>query len=178
MAKKVDYKKEISSAKLENIFNDINEKIGQLRLSKGFGQFILYCVAELFSNIKEHSRATKTLITIKTNKDCLIKIADNGIGLKKSYLSKNIYPKDDSSAIEFALSGLSTKRQKERGYGLYSIKELIEEMNGIMKIKTGNTLAIIKKNKIEFKKGLKKEIGTAISLQAKIKKIDIYKILK
>jgi len=91
---------------------------------------------------------------------------------------KKISPKDDASAIEFALSGLSTKDPKERGFGLYTIRQFIEALKGKMIIKTGIALATIEKNKIQFKKLLPKKKGVAIQIQTKIKDIDFYKIIK
>jgi hypothetical protein len=80
-------------------------------------------------------------------------------------------------AIEFALSGLSTKNLKERGYGLFSIRRLVEYLNGKMIIKSGKASAIITRNKIQFKETLFKK-GVEILIEVPIKGLDIYKILK
>lgn len=178
MKKIINYKKVISSGKLDEEFENISERIETLKLPKGFLEFILYSLSELFANIKEHSKATKVSLEIKINKTCFIKIADNGIGLRNSYFFRDIYPKDDSSAIEFALAGLSTKDSKERGYGFYTIKKLIEGLKGKMKIKTGKCLAEIKEKGIQFKNFPKREKGVHILLETKIKNIDFYKIVK
>ena len=172
------YKRKISFKKLETEFIHIAKKIEKLKLPKDFLQFILYTISELFTNVKEHSRAKEATFQIEVNKNCLIKVADDGIGLRRSYLLKKISPKDDASAIEFALSGLSTKDPKERGFGLYTIRQFIEALRGKMIIKTGIALATIEKNKIQFKKLLPKKKGVAIQIQTKIKGIDFYKIIK
>lgn len=178
MVEIINYKKVIFSKKLDEEFENISKKIETLKLPMGFLEFILYSLSELFANIKEHSKATKVSLEIKMNKTCFIKITDNGIGLRNSYLFRDIYPKDDVSAIEFALAGLSTKDLKERGYGFYTIKKLIEGLRGKMKIKTGMSLAEIKENGIQFKNISKREKGVHILLETKIKALDFYKIIK
>ncbi len=175
----INYKKRIPFKKLDDEFAVISEEIEKLKIPEGFLQFVLYSISELFANIKEHSKADRISIEIKIDKDVfLVKVSDDGIGLRKSYLSKGIFPKDDSSAIEFALSGLSTKDPKERGYGLYTIRKFIETLDGTMELKSGKSLAIIGRNKIQFKKILGETKGVNILLKTKIKKVDFYKIVK
>jgi glucose-6-phosphate-specific signal transduction histidine kinase len=172
------YKKKMPFRSLEREFDFVAEKIEKLNLPKDFLQFILYVVSELFANVKEHSKAKKVSFEIEINKNCLIRVADDGIGLRKSYLLKKISPKDDTAAIEFALSGLSTKEPRERGFGLYTIRKFVEDLKGKMKIETGSALAIIEKNKIQFKKRLLKKKGVLVEVKTKIKDIDFYKIIK
>ncbi len=105
-------------------------------------------------------------------------IADDGIGLRNSYIKKSIYPKDDSSAIEFALSGLSTKDPIERGFGLYSIRKLVEKTDGQMTIETGQASAVISNNRIEFSKLPKEITGLKIKLEAPTRELDFYEIIK
>ena len=173
------YSKKISFERLDTEFNRIAEKIEQLKLPRNFLQFVLYAISELFNNVKEHSKAKKVVFQIElVNKNCLIKVADNGIGLRKSYLLKKIFPKDDISAIEFALSGLSTKDLAKRGFGLYTIRKFVETLNGQMKIETGLALAIIEKNKIQFKKLSPKKKGVLVGVKTKIKDVNFYKIVE
>jgi len=173
-----EYKRKISFKKLDKEFTNIAKEIEKLKMSKDFLQFILYTISELFTNVKEHSKAKKVTIQIEVNKDCLIEVADDGIGLRKSYLLKEISPKDDASAIEFALSGLSTKDFTERGYGLYTIRKFIEALEGKMIIETGSTSALIEKNKIQFKKLSPNKKGVSVRIKTKIKDINFYKIIK
>jgi len=172
------YKKKISFNKLDTEFVYVAKEIEKLKLPKDFLQFILFTISELFTNIKEHSKAKKVAVQIGINKNCLIDVEDNGIGLRKSYLLKNIFPKDDVAAIEFALSGLSTKDLAERGYGLYTIRKFTEALEGKMIIETGLASALIEKNTIQFKKLSPKKKGVSIEVKTKIKKINFYKIIK
>jgi len=174
-----EYKNKIVFANLEQELNKISEVIEELEFPQGFLEYTLYVISEIFENIKVHSQAKNILIDIEINqKKCRIEITDNGIGFRESYLRRKIYPKDDFSAIEFALSGLSTKDPQERGFGLYSIRKLVEALGGGLIIKTGLARAIIEKNKINFEKILKKKQGVFINIKSAIKPIDFYKIIK
>jgi signal transduction histidine kinase len=172
------YRKNFLFENLNEEFEGIIEKIKEEKLDKKFEQFLIYVIGEIFDNIKEHSKA-KEIITkiIRKEKKIYLYVYDNGIGFRNSYISKNIIPKDDISAIEFALSGLSTKNLQERGYGLFSIRKLVEYLNGKMIIKSGRASATITRNKIRFKEILFKK-GVEISIVVPIKRLDIYKILK
>jgi signal transduction histidine kinase len=172
------YRKNFLFENLNEEFESIIEKIKEEKLNKKFEQFLIYVIGEIFDNIKEHSKA-KEIITkiIRKEKKIYLYVYDNGIGFRNSYISKNIIPKDDISAIEFALSGLSTKNLQERGYGLFSIRKLVEYLNGKMTIKSGRASATITRNKIRFKEILFKK-GVEISIVVPIKGLDIYKILK
>jgi len=172
------YKKNISAAKLEDELDVVSRKLETFKLPVGFPKFILYTIAELFANIKEHARTNRASIVLQMNsRKTLIRIADQGIGLKQSYLSKKIYVKDDFAAIEFALSGLSTKNLQERGFGLYSIRKFIETLGGEMIVESGLAKTFIKKNKINFQNLKEKTQGTIIELEAPVRKVDFYKII-
>jgi signal transduction histidine kinase len=174
----VIYRKNFLFENLNEEFESIIEKIKEEKLDKKFEQFLIYVIGEIFDNIKEHSKAKQIVVKIiKKRKDLYLYVYDNGIGFRNSYISKNIIPKDDISAIEFALSGLSTKNLQERGYGLFSIRKLVEYLNGKMTIKSGRASATITRNKIRFKEILFKK-GVEISIEVPIKGLDIYKILK
>jgi sensor histidine kinase regulating citrate/malate metabolism len=176
--KNIIYRKSFLFKNLNEEFENIIEKIKKEKLNKKFKQFLVYVIGEIFDNIKEHSRAKQIVVKIiKKGKDLYLYVYDNGIGFRNSYISKNIIPKDDISAIEFALAGLSTKNLQERGYGLFSIRRIVEYLNGKIIIKSGKASAIITRNKIQFKETLFKK-GVEILVEVPIKGIDIYKILK
>ncbi len=125
------HQKKIAVASLDRELEFVSIKIQQLNLSTSFFQCLSYIISELISNIKEHSSAKNVKIEIEIkNRNFNMLVMDNGIGLKPSYLNKQIIAKDDQSAIELALSGLSTKNFKERGFGLYSIRRLVLALDG------------------------------------------------
>ena len=153
----LNYKKKVSFGRLEQEVTKISETIAGLKLPAGFLTSILYIISEVSANVKEHSHAKNVSLTITIGKkNAEINIADDGIGFRTSYLRKKIYPKDDFSAIEFALSGLSTKGSQERGFGLYSIKKLTEALKGQLIIKTGKEVK-------EIAQKTAKELGLPLS---------------
>jgi signal transduction histidine kinase len=171
--------KKFYTEKIDDEFNKLSTYFQNLKLPNGFLDFLIYAISELFANIKEHSNAKLVSVKIKfSEKQCFIYISDNGIGLRNSYLSKKIFPKDDRIAIEFALGGYSTKNLQERGFGLYSIRNLMEALKGTMTIRSGKIAAEISKNTITFKEIPKAIKGTAITLDTKIQKIDVYKFIE
>ena len=171
----LNIKKNISINKLDREFNVLSQKIEEQTLPDGFRQFILYSLSELFANVKEHSEGSKATVSLvtKDNNFSLI-VADNGIGFRESYLRKGIYSKDDFSAIQFALGGLSTKKLNERGFGLYTVRKFARELKGTMIIESGKASARIIKNKVEFVTISSKK-GVKIILETPIKKVDFYK---
>lgn len=172
-----NYNKQISIKNLDDEFSALSEEVEKFKLPAGFGQFILYALSELFVNVQEHSKAKKISIFFKLQdkNKFFLQISDNGIGLRKSYLCKEVYPKDDFAAIQFALNGLSTKNSKERGFGLYTIKKFIGDLNGIMTITSGKGLVQIVKDSLDFKNLPKAKQGVEIMLKSKIKPVDFYK---
>lgn len=172
------YKKTVSLKNFEKELDFLINSIRELKLPTGFSNFIPYVISELFINIKEHAQVNKGLILLEIkNKKCLIEVRDKGIGLRGSYLKKGFFPKDDISAIEFALSGLSTKTSKERGFGLYSIRKLVEALKGELSIISGFGKVLIRNNKITYQNLSKKFSGTIVKIETPIKKIDFYKII-
>ena len=174
----INYNRHLSPVDLDKEFENISEKIKELGLPEGFFEFVPYVIAELFANVKEHSGAKKVGVVVKIDKgNCTIAVADDGIGFRKSYLTKKIYPKDDFAAIEFAVGGLSTKDSQERGWGLYSIKKLVEELRGIMIIKSGDARIEISKNSTLAKHNSKSVRGVEVDLRVLVRKIDFYKFV-
>lgn len=171
----LNYIKNFSANKLDDGFDLLSDEIEKQNLPDGFRQFVLYAIAEIFNNVKEHSDASEVAISlvIKDNKFSLI-ISDNGIGVRQSYLRKGIYPKDDFSAIQFALSGLSTKELRERGFGLYTIRKFVQGLDGVMVLESGQASVRIIKNQIELI-AISSQKGVKIILETPLKEVDFYK---
>ena len=93
-----------------------------------------YFIGELVDNIYQHSRFSTAYITAqKYQKLGFVEfcIVDNGISIPQSYEDNEIEIESDKVALDYALKGISTKKDKERGCGLRtSIKLLTQGMNG------------------------------------------------
>jgi len=93
-----------------------------------------YFVGELVDNIYQHSQFSTAYITAQKYPNlgfvefCIV---DNGISIPQSYEDNGILIESDKVALDYALKGISTKKDKERGCGLRtSIKLLTSGMNG------------------------------------------------
>lgn len=172
-------KKNIPAAELENEFQDILDKILKEQSPAGFSDALIYMLSELYANINEHSRAKNATINISIRSDKMqLKLSDNGIGIRKSYLANNTFAKDDKSAILLALSGISTKKSNERAFGLSSIRQLVESENGKMEITSGKSKVIITKAKMEFSEQRKTQKGVSILIQTGVRPVNIYEVIK
>lgn len=93
-----------------------------------------YFIGELVDNIYQHSQFSTAFITAqKYPKLGFLEfcIVDNGISIPQSYEDNRIPIENDRVAMDYALRGISTKKDKERGSGLRtSIKLLTSGMSG------------------------------------------------
>jgi signal transduction histidine kinase len=169
----------IPASRLDTELEKITVEIQKLKLPKSFSQYVLYILSELSGNVKEHSFGKRVQLgIIITGKHFKMTVSDNGIGLRQSYANKNIISKDDQSAIELALSGLSTKDFRERGFGLFSTRRLTLALDGRFIISSGKASAEIRKSGLLFR-NLKKNIkGVMIKIEAEIKPLDFYKYIE
>ena len=95
---------------------------------------LYYVISELTNNIADHSESQHGVIFVQsyqTKGFIDITIADNGIGVYKSYEKTTKFkPKNESEAIEMAINGYSTKNQSEsRGFGISTTSNLV--VNGL-----------------------------------------------
>lgn len=173
------YAKTLTLHDIDEEFHAIAEKVAQHKLPSGFTDFVLYVLSELMANIQEHAKAHTVILRMKLDgRRFSLHIQDDGIGFRVSYFLQKIYPKDDSAAIELALSGLSTKNSQERGYGLYSTRRLVEAMQGLLIVQSGNALARINKNSIIFKTLSQKKKGVDIQIRTKVQPVALYKYVE
>lgn len=93
-----------------------------------------YFIGELVDNIYQHSQFSTAYITAQKYPKlgflefCII---DNGISIPQSYEDNGILIESDKVALDYALKGISTKKDIERGCGLRtSIRLLTSGMNG------------------------------------------------
>lgn len=171
----LNYKQTVPAKKLDSAYETIAKHVEQLKWPKGFNQFILYALSELLDNVKEHSKSSScTIFVSQKNKILHLEISDNGIGLRQSYIHQGIYPKDDSSAIQFAFSGLSTKDPSERGFGLYTLKKFITTLKGTLTIKSGKAQAKLNNGNIELNTFSQAVRGVTIAIKTPVTAVNFY----
>jgi len=126
--------------RLETLFLEMIYKI--LGNTKGTENAIYYPVAEFVSNIFDHSKKDEGFVfgQLYQNKNFLdMCIVDSGRGLANAYKEENQETLSDVDAIRRALEGYSTKRDKERGYGIRtSIRVVCEALKGEFVLLSGN----------------------------------------
>lgn len=108
---------------------------------------IAYPVAEIVSNVVEHSRAENAWIFAQHYpklKYVDVCIADLGRGIRRSLLEdRHVTYADDLAAIEAALKGISAKNDIERGFGLHTTKNLVfNGMKGEFFLCSGSAVVI------------------------------------
>jgi len=135
--------------RLETLFLEMIYKI--LGNTKGTENAIYYPVAEFISNIFDHSKKDEGFVfgQLYQSKNFLdMCIVDNGRGLANAYKEENKVELSDADAIKQALEGYSTKRDKERGYGIRtSIKVVCEALGGGFVLLSGSAAFLSVDNK-------------------------------
>lgn len=140
-----------------------------------------YIIGELYTNVKDHSKAANNYVILQYYKNLGLEISvyDNGIGIAGSFRNHSRPAKNDCNAIEQAISGVSTKNcgnidQAPRGMGLLSINNIIK------RDKKDEFIIISNKGIYHYFNGIKKIYnlsecdglnGTLISVMFKNKKI-------
>jgi len=130
--------------RLETLFLEMVYKI--LGNTQGTKNAIYYPVAELVSNIFDHSKKSEGFVfgqIYKAKNFMDLCIVDRGRGLAQAFKDEKGESFSDTEAIEKALQGLSTKPGIERGYGVRTSKRVVcEALKGGFIIITGNSAFI------------------------------------
>lgn len=141
--------KEIERERLEALFSQMVFKT--LKAAEGTMSVIYYPITELTGNIFEHSKESEGYIfgQFYPKKDYLdICIVDNGRGLSKTYEQEKGLKLSDEASIMEAMSGNSTKSNRERGFGLRTSKRVVcEGLGGGFILISGDTALVSIKNK-------------------------------
>jgi hypothetical protein len=122
----------VGREKLISLFEEkIDETLGKV---SGARSAVLYPISELITNIFEHSKKDLGYAfgQFYPNKRYLdICIVDCGRGFAKNYKEEKGLDFTDEKAITEAIRGTSAKKEKERGYGLRTSKDIIcKALNG------------------------------------------------
>lgn len=121
--------------------------IKQENIQPNVANGVRYMISELVDNVTEHSGSDRGYIFAQAypqKKYLDICIADNGIGLLRSYLHAGIEIEDEIEAIKAANSCLSSKNlpdAENRGYGIFTSKKmLVEGLQGQYLMVSGNAV--------------------------------------
>jgi len=165
-------------SQLEITYDRIYQEMSGIKLPKGCLDMLTYIVSELFANVKEHAFAKKIRIEMFIQSNIFyFTLADDGIGIRNSYLQSGIFAKDDRAAIELAVGGMSTKKTNERAFGLFSTQRLSGYVGGQMSIYSGNINATFEKNKTGFERLKRKIKGVKVSVAIPLKAVNVYEVL-
>ena len=132
--------------KIMNVLNSILRI--QLNLSGGFRTAIIYLLDESINNIVDHSDAERGFVFAQYFPNRLfidICIVDNGKSILGSYLQNGVKVASDIDAINLAINGKSTKKDKEheRGFGIRTSNNmLVSGMKGKYLLYSGKAIFI------------------------------------
>jgi anti-sigma regulatory factor (Ser/Thr protein kinase) len=130
---------------------DFDKFIEKYNFPFNIKNIISFIVGELYDNIKEHAHSFDVYLDLEKDKDIYLGVFDNGITIFNRYKEAGIEVKDYKEAIEKALEGVSAKSIEERGYGLRTIKKIINNINGKMYVFSGEAYGVIdKQEKVNF----------------------------
>ena len=131
-----------------NFENILIAKLGNIL---GTHNAIHYPIAELVTNIFEHSKEKVGFLFAHYNQDkeyldlCIV---DYGRGLAKTYQEEQNLKLSDADAILEVLKGHSTKSNIERGYGVRTSKRVVcEGLGGSFILLSGNTALYAEKGR-------------------------------
>ena len=163
---------------IDKVYAYIFTESSSVSLPEGCLDLITYVISELFANVKEHSSAKIIRTEFALNKSLFyFSVADDGIGIRNSFLKNGLFAKDDRASVQLAIGGMSAKKKNERAFGLFSTQRLVEHTNGKMRIETGNVKAVFIKNNTTFQNMKKAGKGVRVSVEIPLKKINVYEII-
>jgi hypothetical protein len=123
---------------VDDIYTIIDETFPQTARE---GSAIKYIISELCDNIDQHASATQAAVIAQkygAKSIIAIGVVDNGISIPGSFTANGIPFDNDADAIRKAVSGVSTKKETGRGYGLpSSLKIVTEGLGGSVLICSG-----------------------------------------
>jgi len=168
---------EISTNVREKLLSQINLIIkSRLNIESELQNAVSYLISEITDNIIEHSGINRGWLMVQfypTTHYLDICLIDAGKTILGSYIDNGMLEiKDDATAIEKALIGLSTKRD-DRGTGLRTSRVIcMDGLDGDFILYSGNALYF--KNKIAILQRRWPGTLVAMRIKSKVEKFDIY----
>ena len=136
---------EVERERLESTFLHLLTNV--IKEVPGSRNAIYYPISELTTNIFDHSKANTGWILAQwyPNKKFLdLCIVDRGRGLAATYQEELGLTLTDDDAIRKALQGVSTKKEKERGYGVRTSKNVVcKALGGSFTLISGSAALLV-----------------------------------
>lgn len=144
----LERKADVGRERLESAFLQLlTNVIGNI---PGSQNAIYYPISELTTNIFDHSKSDTGWILAQwyPNKKFLdLCIVDRGRGLATTYQQELSLTLTDEEAIHKALQGVSTKKEKERGYGVRTSKNVVcKALGGNFTLISGNAAFLVEQH--------------------------------
>ncbi|HEM5566030.1 TPA: ATP-binding protein [Streptococcus suis] len=156
----------------EEVFAAIGSKI-----SDDFLKEVSYCIFEIVHNVRDHSGGDRFYICGQHYpKQGILRLAisDIGVGLPAKVKQRNPHMTSDIEAVEWAfVNGNTTKRRKEGGVGLHSIKDLLHQRGQLKLISNQAYYSISRTGTITTQTMPERFRGTLLWIE-----FDIHKCLK
>jgi len=121
-----------------------------------FKKYVRYATSEIINNVADHSSSGSggcvAAQFYPKDRKAQVAIADQGIGLMNA-LEKKHQPKTEEEAIYLSIEkGITGSNElmygsggyKNAGVGLFAIKKITEETNGVLSITSNDTMAIFR----------------------------------
>lgn len=151
------------------------------KLSFESKNILSYPISEFINNIFEHSKKNEGWIFAKidkTTKFIDICIVDSGRGLKMSYQEEENIRLSHLDAIGEVMLGHSTKKDKDRGYGVWTSKRLIcKGLKGNFLLMSGNAILIAEgmdEKVLELDKDIWNGVVLAYRIPIKVEGVSLY----
>lgn len=137
------YDTESDAQKLTNMY--MEALTDQVHCEEGVIDAITWCLYEVMDNVFAHSHAGSGYVMMqlhKTERRCVIAVADTGIGIPRSLYEGGAAPievlRDPSASIGFALEqGATSKGGSHQGNGLYGLRRAVEINGGALNVTSG-----------------------------------------
>jgi anti-sigma regulatory factor (Ser/Thr protein kinase) len=137
------YDTEADAQKLTNMY--MEALTDQVQCEEGVIDSMTWCLYEVMDNVFAHSHAGSGYVMMqlhKTERRCVIAVADTGIGIPRSLADAKAAPLEvllePSTAIQFALEqGATSKGGQHQGNGLYGLRRAVEINGGALNVTSG-----------------------------------------
>ncbi|WP_158281060.1 STAS-like domain-containing protein [Promicromonospora sp. AC04] len=147
-----------SEVEAQQLANDLIEFLADnVPCEEGVIDTLNWCLYEVMDNVFQHSQAESGFVMMqlhRTQRLCVIGVADTGIGIQKSLVTSASIPrpelKDAGLAIAKALEqGVTSKVRLNQGNGLFGLRRAVELNGGSLSVRSGRGTWQLQKGAVE-----------------------------